>query len=105
LARPAASGAAETLRTYVRLRATLGPGAVIERSASGYVLAVSSDQVDAIRIERLAHGWIVVRDQNVVWHLRVGSAPAQWRNVTKAQVLAQLKTYAGKQVRRIGASM
>ena len=49
-------------------------------------------------------GWIIVRDQNVVWRLRIASAPSQWRNVTKAQVLTQLKRYAAKQARRIGSA-
>jgi hypothetical protein len=49
-----------------------------------------------------ARGSLIVRKQNVAWQLRVASAPAQWR-ATKAQALAQLKSYAAKQARRIGS--
>jgi predicted ATPase/DNA-binding SARP family transcriptional activator len=47
-------GAAVTLRSYVsRLRAVLGPDAVLEGSGGGYVITVRSDDVDADRFERL----------------------------------------------------
>jgi len=47
-------GAAVTLRSYVsRLRAVLGPDAVLEGSGGGYVITVRADDVDAGRFERL----------------------------------------------------
>src|SRR5215475_5746821 len=47
-------GAAVTLRSYVsRLRAVLGPEAVLEGSGGGYVITVRADDVDAGRFERL----------------------------------------------------
>jgi predicted ATPase/DNA-binding SARP family transcriptional activator len=47
-------GAATTLRSYVsRLRAVLGPDAVLEGRGGGYVIIVRSDDVDAGRFERL----------------------------------------------------
>jgi predicted ATPase/DNA-binding SARP family transcriptional activator len=47
-------GAAVTLRSYVsRLRAVLGPDAVLEGGGGGYVITVRSDDVDAGRFERL----------------------------------------------------
>jgi predicted ATPase/DNA-binding SARP family transcriptional activator len=46
--------AAVTLRSYVsRLRAVLGPDAVLEASGGGYLITVRSDDVDAGRFERL----------------------------------------------------
>jgi hypothetical protein len=63
--------------------------------------------------EQVAFGWatphgtqatLLVRKRNVVWHLRIASAPAQWLNIPNAQVLAQLKSYAAKQARRVEAS-
>jgi DNA-binding SARP family transcriptional activator len=46
-------GAAATLRSYVsRLRAVLGPDAVLEGRGGGYVITVQSDDVDAGRF-----GW------------------------------------------------
>ena len=48
------AGASITLPSYVsRLRAALGPEIAIQNTASGYILEVSPDQVDAIRFERL----------------------------------------------------
>jgi predicted ATPase/DNA-binding SARP family transcriptional activator len=47
-------GAATTLRSYVsRLRAVLGPDAVLEGRGGGYVITVRADDVDAGRFERL----------------------------------------------------
>jgi len=47
-------GAAATLRSYVsRLRAVLGPDAVLEGRAGGYVITVRADDVDAGRFEQL----------------------------------------------------
>src|SRR5262245_13514967 len=52
-------GAAVTLRSYVsRLRAVLGPDAVLEGSGGGYVITVRSDDVDAGRFE-----WLVAAGQ------------------------------------------
>jgi predicted ATPase/DNA-binding SARP family transcriptional activator len=47
-------GAATTLRSYVsRLRAALGPDAVLEGRGGGYMISVQADDVDAGRFERL----------------------------------------------------
>jgi predicted ATPase/DNA-binding SARP family transcriptional activator len=47
-------GAAVTLRSYIsRLRAVLGPDAVLEGRGGGYVITVRADDVDAGRFERL----------------------------------------------------
>src|SRR5215831_6618050 len=47
-------GAAATLRSYVsRLRAVLGPDAVLEGRGGGYVITVQADDVDAGRFEQL----------------------------------------------------
>jgi len=44
---------------------------------------------------------VFARKRSVVWELRIGHGPPKW-TLTKAQVLAQLKTYAAKQKARIG---
>jgi hypothetical protein len=44
---------------------------------------------------------VFVRKGSVVWELRVSHNPAQW-TVTKAPVVALLKTYAAKQKARVG---
>src|SRR5262249_55954578 len=62
-------GAAVTLRSYVsRLRAVLGPDAVLEGSGGGYVITVRSDDVDAGRFE-----WLVTAGQAA---LEAGEAAA-----------------------------
>jgi hypothetical protein len=43
---------------------------------------------------------VFVRKGSVVWQLRIGHSPSKW-TVTKAQVLAQLKTFAAKQKARV----
>jgi hypothetical protein len=47
-------------------------------------------------------GAVFVRKGRVVWQVRVAPIPRQYRP-TQAQVLAQLRTYAAKQKRRVGA--
>lgn len=45
---------------------------------------------------------VFVRKGSVVWELRVGHSPAQWK-VSRSQVLGLLKMYAAKQKVRVGA--
>lgn len=80
-------------------------GGALGAPASAKVTLPSFDDEQVAFVWTGAQGtqaWIVVRKQTVVWHLRVANAPLQWRNVTRAQALAQLKSYAGKQARRVG---
>jgi hypothetical protein len=46
---------------------------------------------------------LVVRKGIVVWHLEVGAHPSSSKPFSRAQALAELKKYAGKQRARVGS--
>jgi hypothetical protein len=48
------------------------------------------------------HALVFVRRGAVVWQLRIVAIPRQWP-VTKTQTIAQLRTYAPKQAKRVAA--
>jgi predicted ATPase/DNA-binding SARP family transcriptional activator len=82
-------GAAATLRSYAsRLRAALGPDAVLEGRGGGYMITLQADDVDARRLERLVTAGQAALDgkQAAAAAGRFAEAVGLWRGRALADV-------------------